>query len=100
MRNPWKLICSITDALTITSISTVTDRGHSYIGNSGDRLRRQFPPSSSVLTLALFQIVFRFSRYILYTMLRYPTERTSEQSSGRYMDIRATFYGHPKCLNN
>ena len=65
----------------------------------GDRLRRQFPPSSRVLTLALFclhsYISQLFRRDTCYTQrldILMSMERTSELFPGRYMDIAATFY--------
>ena len=65
----------------------------------GDRLWWQFPPSSHVLTLALFclhcYISQLFHRNTCYTQcldILMSMERTSEPLPGRYMDIAATFY--------
>ena len=56
----------------------------------GDRLRRQFPPSSRVLTLAAY-FIFHTS-YTQCLDILMSMERTSELLPGRYMDIAATFY--------
>ena len=69
----------------------------------GDRLRRQFPPSSRVHTLVLYclhsYISQLFRRDTCYTQIvtqcldiLMSMERTSEPLPGRYMDIAATFY--------